>query len=615
MPARMEQPAFLDRAYLEATLSSIGDGVIATNCERTITLMNATAANLVGWSEAEAIGRSIEEVFLIEAEDTGAPAAIPIDRALEDGCVVGLANHTVLVARDGSRVPIDDCASPIRGEDGIVRGAVLVFRDISRRRAAERKLAQSERRYRTVAENTTDGAIFWFDSNLRYLYCGGSGLARHGLSQEQLIGKTMADVFPPEVVSVADGPCRAVFDGVSSSYEVTLGDRRYHNDAFPVRDSNGMVTEGVVITLDITEQRNAERRLAESRVRFRNAFHHSLIGLFYLGTDGSILEVNDRMLEILGSPSAEATKQVNVLTFPPLVEAGYAGALRKCLETGEPHHGQSSYESKWGKRVYVDYTFNPVVEDGEIVGVVASVDDLTELRQTAAELTRQTARVEEMLEEKEVLLRELYHRTKNNMQVIASMLSIRRMHGLSGPVEELLKDLENKVHTMALVHEKLYHSASLSAIDLGQYLREVAELVVAAAQDERTVSLVCHCESVPGLIEIAVPLGLVVNELVTNAFKHAFPTGDHASTLTLTVRRYGAEGVQVVVADNGRGIPEARRAGFSETLGVRTISAIVTAQLGGHIAADYETGTRWTITIEEPPLGWARQRAGDRPVT
>ena len=127
------------RDTLQVTLSSIGDAVIATDVNARVAFMNAVAEALTGWTEAAARGRPLAEVFAIVNEGTRAPVRDPIAGALESGTVVGLANHTVLISRDGREIPIDDSAAPIRSLDGRVAGGVLIFRDISARRRAERE--------------------------------------------------------------------------------------------------------------------------------------------------------------------------------------------------------------------------------------------------------------------------------------------------------------------------------------------------------------------------------------------------------------------------------------------------------------------------------------------
>ena len=139
---RAERELAKERERLQITLASIGDGVISTDTEGRVTFLNGVAEALTGWTQAEAAGRPLVEVFSIIHERTRRPADNPALRALRDGVVVELANHTLLIARDGSERPIDDSAAPIRGDGGAPVGAILVFRDVTERRRAEEARAR-----------------------------------------------------------------------------------------------------------------------------------------------------------------------------------------------------------------------------------------------------------------------------------------------------------------------------------------------------------------------------------------------------------------------------------------------------------------------------------------
>src|SRR5580765_4016970 len=128
---RAEEALRKQSEWLRVTLASIGDAVISTDAQGRVTFMNGVAESLTGWTQAEAMGRPLPEVFRIRNEQTGQPVDNPVESVLREGKVVGLANHTVLFARDGTERPIDDSAAPIRDDEGQVIGVVLVFHDIT----------------------------------------------------------------------------------------------------------------------------------------------------------------------------------------------------------------------------------------------------------------------------------------------------------------------------------------------------------------------------------------------------------------------------------------------------------------------------------------------------
>ena len=182
---------------LSVTLDSIGDGLIATDLGGHITLMNPVAERLTGWSRDEAIGRRIEDVFVICHADDHRPTAVPIRRVLEEGTLVGLANHTVLTGRMGKRYHIADSAAPIKQDDGKLFGVVLAFHDMSQEYRLREALAESEQHFRTLADNGQ--ALIWtadIDGNRDYL--NQPWLTFTGLTRDQALGKGWLDAVHPD---------------------------------------------------------------------------------------------------------------------------------------------------------------------------------------------------------------------------------------------------------------------------------------------------------------------------------------------------------------------------------------------------------------------------------
>src|SRR5215469_2706389 len=179
--------------YLKTTLASIGDAVISTDPDGRVLFVNKVALSLLRDTEADIQGKHIDEIFNIQNEFTRRKVESPLLKVLADGVTVGLANHTVLVARDGTEIPIDDSAAPIRGEDGELHGAVLVFRDITLRRRAE----ITQRLLSAIVESSDD-AIINKDVN-GIVTSWNKGAERiFGYSAKEMIGKPIAIIAAPD---------------------------------------------------------------------------------------------------------------------------------------------------------------------------------------------------------------------------------------------------------------------------------------------------------------------------------------------------------------------------------------------------------------------------------
>jgi PAS domain S-box-containing protein len=256
---------------LAATLDSIGDAVLATDEQGRVTRLNPVAERLTGWSHAEALGRPLVEVFRIVNEETRRPAEDPVSKALREGLVVGLANHTALIARDGSERPIADSAAPIRGRDGAVRGCVLVFRDVSEERQANHALRRSEEGLRLLVASVEDHAIFMLDAEGRVASWNAGAERIKGYRAAEILGRHLSTFYTPE--DVADGrPARLLAAATAQGHVEDEGWRvrkdgsRFWANAVitAIRaddgagDGDGSLLGFAKVTRDFTARRKAE---------------------------------------------------------------------------------------------------------------------------------------------------------------------------------------------------------------------------------------------------------------------------------------------------------------------------------------------------------------------
>lgn len=292
-------------AQFRATLYSIGDGVITTDRTGKVLQMNPVAEALTGWREEEARGRALEEVFVIVDEVTREPAGNPAVRALAEGRIVGLANHTVLISRDGHEFPIADSGAPIRGlEDGLA-GAVLVFRDQRAEREAELALREGRERFERAVEHIPDVVVI-YGSDLRIQYINEATRLVTGMPASHFIGKRDDEVWSSEVYENYLPQLKAALEtGEVQSVDVVLslpgtGERHLSIRCVPMFSSIGSVREILAITHDYTDQFESAQAVMESENRFRSVFNQQFQLMAILSLEGVLLEVNELPLRIGG---------------------------------------------------------------------------------------------------------------------------------------------------------------------------------------------------------------------------------------------------------------------------------------------------------------------------
>ena len=248
-----------------------------------------------------------------------------------------------------------------------------------------------------------------------------------------------------------------------------------------------------------------------------------------------------------------------------------------------------------GKRKIILNSAVPVYENGngnEIIGAVIVNQDITELKR--AEET-----IKDSLKEKEVLLRELYHRTKNNMQVISSLLGLKAASIEDERLSKILDEMNVRIQTISLVHQKLYQSQNLSRVDLKEYITDLVDLIERSylAEPDR-ISVITELESIEVLIDTAIPCGLIINELVSNSLKHAFP-GDRKGNLRIILKRAAGDTIELKISDDGVGIPEGFNMEESNTLGYKLFRNIVEGQLMGTIKIETNKGLSYTVNFRD----------------
>src|ERR1019366_6322234 len=322
---------------LASVLNSLGDALLATDAARCITVMNPIAEKLTGWTLSEALGQPVEKVFRIINEETRQPLTLPSDDVLANGTVIGLANHTVLISRDGSEYSIADSAAPIRDRENRIFGVVLIFRDVTESRARGAELEQ----FKNTLDQTLDCVFMYRADDLRFIYVNEGGKRQTGYAETEILKMTVLDIEPEFTPERFRQMVQPLLDGTQPSLVFQTVHRHKDGHTIPVEVSLQFVREAgreprfVTITRDIAERKRAEEALRESEERHRTILQTAMDGFWLVDAQWHLLEVNDAYCRMSGFSAQELlTRRIPDLEAVETAH-GIAARVQKIVTRGE----------------------------------------------------------------------------------------------------------------------------------------------------------------------------------------------------------------------------------------------------------------------------------------
>lgn len=423
------------------TLASIGDGVIATDEQGRVTFMNAVAEKLTGWRGEEAAGVPLDQVFRILNEITRKPVENPVNRVIETGGVVGLGNHTTLIAKDGREQPIDDSAAPIRRRDGSLAGVVLVFRDASEQRASQ----MTAQRLAALVQNSEDGI---YSTDLQGIVTGWNPAAERifGFSKAEVIGRPVsASIVPPDRMDEDSGILGRVQRGERIAPYETIRRRKDGSQldismtVSPINDIvTGRATGIFKIARDITQLKRAASDLLETGERYRALFNSMDEGFCVIQVifdesnrprDYCFLEVNPAFEKHTGIKDAVGRRVREII---PKHEQHWYDAYGKVALTGEPVRFENSAQAM--NRWYDVFAYRVGRPEERKVAVL--FNDITERKRIEQELAAAHAELKDYAHNLEALVGE---RTVALQQTIADLesFSFTISHDLRSPLRAI----------------------------------------------------------------------------------------------------------------------------------------------------------------------------------
>ena len=501
---------------------------------------------------------------------------------------------------DGTQIWVEGDYICIYDSHDRIVGHFGVQRDISDRKKTEAALKESEERFRQLAENIE--SVFWMVNvqlqKMIYISPGYEKIWGRSCADLYAYGRFFADsIYPEDRDRVMSTFTQTIDSENEIEYRIVRpnGEIRWIRDrAFPIRNQDGKIYRIVGIAEDISARKQAEKAIRESEERFRQLAENIQDSFWLVSAElTDLLYISPAYEQIWGRSREEL----------------YADPL-KCMESVHPEdkhllqdamgrvlQGESTsteyriFRPDGTIRWLCDRAFPIYDESGKVYRITGICEDISDRKFTES-------RIQAALREKEILLKEIHHRVKNNMQVVSSLLQLQAQYIEDEQTLALFEESQTRIHSMALIHEQLYQSENLDRIDLPIYVENlVANLYQSFGCCNTSIQFNLNIDPIYLNIETAIPCGLIINELVSNSLKYAF-TQNLVGEININFNEINPQQFHLSIQDNGSGFPTGFDVENTETLGVRLVR-MLTHQLDGTLVIDSQCGTCYHITFLE----------------
>jgi PAS domain S-box-containing protein len=461
---------------------------------------------------------------------------------------------------------------------------------------AEMALRESEARFRAVFDLSPDAVVISMVDNGTILDVNETFIENLGYSRAEVIGKSTLDLgiwvnpeIRAELVDLIKGD--SATDNIETLFRRKDETTIHGLASFKIVKFNSKPCLLTTVK-DIGKQKKTEKALRESEERFRTVFelNPDVIAITKVD-DGSFVDVNDAFSQTTGFDRGEVIGR-SILGFNLWSSSEARDEfVSNIMENGFIHNAEFRLNRKDGKSIDGLLSSRTINLDGE-PHLLTIVKDITEQKQAQVKIRKS-------LDEKEILLREIHHRVKNNMQVITSLLSLQARQADDEYVKELFEKSQSRILSMSLVHEQLYQSEDFTHICFQNYLEKLVNNVADSyAVDVRHITATVDASNLDLSIDSFIPCGLIVTELVSNAYKYAFPSGKYG-IVSIKAYKDDDDMINLKIEDNGRGIPKFIDLRKMESLGLKLVYMLAEHQLSGKVEVDRTKGTQFHIRFKD----------------
>ncbi|MEI7982158.1 MAG: PAS domain S-box protein [Bacteroidota bacterium] len=561
------------------------DGYVYVDMQGRICEANLAYQKMVGYNAEELA--TLTYIDLTPLKWHGYEEKIISEKILQHG--YSMVYQKEYIRKDRTVFPVELHTFLVRNQSGENDGMWAIVRDITDRKNTEESLRKSEEKFRSIVESSPSAMYFYHLGEDNQLILTGANPASDlilGISHDSLLGKTIEQAFPGLATTAIPELYRKVARNEigPQSFEIGYEDERF-SGFYYVHVFRTGPKEVTVDFIDISSRRQTEEALRLSEIEYRNTLNSLPDWIYVVDHQKKITMVNTAVKEeLIRSGILPGCVGQEISDAFPLISRKTIDEIKLVFDTGTVSVDEQQAELN-GKTIHVEITRVPILKDDNVIKVILMIRDRSKEKEIG-ELKRRNT------EQKEVLLREIHHRVKNNLAIVISLLNFQLRNNTSAELSRIIIDIQMRIRSMALIHEHLHRSENPDRIPLASYIESLIQMILSALPGHH-LSLIKTLDPMDVSIETALPIGLIINELLTNAVKHAFPGGAHGQ-IHVGISKDENQVCTLLVGDNGIGLPESSAMDSEKSLGLYIIG-LLTEQLDGTVTIDRTNGTLFRI--------------------
>jgi len=581
---------------LSSILNNLSNIVFYENEEKLV-FISDNVYEMLGFKSEEFYARKDKFSSLVHPEDYQR-VYNRINKWFNSGGDGSIKSEFRIMKNDGSYIWVEDTMfSVVTGQRKYWTG---FFIDVSDRKYAEEKLKETSTRLTTIVDNLTNLTVYEIGSGKNYISENVEKLT--GIPSEKFMNdKTLfgSIIHPSDFAQINKNIRSWNKNGAKGVLSSELRIIRENGDIvwiedhmFKVKNDKGEeFLSGIMI--DITDKKNTLEKIQDTEIRLSTVLSNlPRIVIYQSGKEKNFISEN--ISEMIGYAPEEILK--DKLFFSSIMHKDDLKIVKKMLSEWKVIKNRKDVliteyrlRKKDGDYIWIEDHIFEVIPANQKPYLSGILIDITERKLTEQKITQS-------LKEKEILLKEIHHRVKNNLQVVSSLLKLQSQYIKEGQASNILLESQNRVRSMALVHQKLYQSEDFARVNFGDYVQQLAiNLLNVYKIQNRIIGLNFKSDDIFIGVDVAIPCGLIINELVTNGLKYAF-NGHDSGQIDIYLKNCNKGCYNIIVKDNGIGFPDNLNFRNTKTLGLQLVNTLVN-QIDGNIEMESKNGTSFKISF------------------